>query len=133
MVRLPRPVRVEYTSSLPLTPETWPRFTAVLGGFLSREPVGYIALLEHPGSRALWVTDCSVREDLRRKGIGSALILAAQEWALETGCRKLVLEMQSKNYPAIQMARKLGFEFCGYNDNYFHNQDIALFFSRLLR
>jgi RimJ/RimL family protein N-acetyltransferase len=41
--------------------------------------------------------------------------------------------MQSKNHPAIQLAHKLGFEFCGYNDHYFSNQDIALFFSRPLR
>ena len=73
------------------------------------------------------------RPDLRREGIGTALILAAQDWGIEHGARRIMLEIHSKNHPAIQMARKLNYEFCGYNDNYFPNQDIALFFSRSLR
>jgi hypothetical protein len=31
------------------------------------------------------------------------------------------------------MAQKLGFEFCGYNDRYFANRDIGLFFAKSLR
>jgi hypothetical protein len=41
--------------------------------------------------------------------------------------------MQPKNYPAICLAQKLGFDLCGYNDRYFANQDIALFFAKNLR
>jgi RimJ/RimL family protein N-acetyltransferase len=37
--------------------------------------------------------------------------------------------MQSKNHPAIAMARKLGFSYAGYSDRYYVDQDIALFFS----
>ena len=70
---------------------------------------------------------------LRRQGIGSALLLAAEEWGSTHDCRRLVLEMQPKNYPAIQMAQKLGFDFCGYNDRYFAKHDIALFFAKALR
>jgi ribosomal protein S18 acetylase RimI-like enzyme len=132
-VRLPRPVRVEFTGSLPLSEETWPRFKAVLVASINHLPVGYISMVERGTSRTLWVTDCAVQEDMRRKGIGTALVLAGQEWAGEKGWRKLIVEMQSKNHPAIQMVRKLGFDFCGYNDNYFQNQDIGLFFARSLR
>jgi GNAT superfamily N-acetyltransferase len=69
----------------------------------------------------------------RRKGIASALILAAQDWARRRNDRRMILELQSKNTPAIRMALKLGFEFCGYNDHYYLNQDIALFFTQFLR
>jgi hypothetical protein len=31
------------------------------------------------------------------------------------------------------LARKLGYEFCGYNDLYYETQDIALFFGRSIR
>jgi RimJ/RimL family protein N-acetyltransferase len=41
--------------------------------------------------------------------------------------------MSSKNNSAIRLAQKLGFEFCGYNDQYYENKDIALFFGRLIR
>jgi len=40
--------------------------------------------------------------------------------------------MTSKNYAAIRLSQKLGFEFCGYNDHYYLTQDIALFFGRAL-
>ncbi len=132
--RLPRPVRVEYSGSHPLlNQENWPRYQAVLLATISRTPVGYIGLSDQFTPKTLWITDCVVREDLRRQGIGTALVLAAQEWGAEHGFRKAILEMQSKNHPAIQMASKLGYEFCGYNDHYFANQDIALFFSRAIR
>jgi hypothetical protein len=45
----------------------------------------------------------------------------------------MVLEMQPKNHAAISMAQKLGFDLCGYNDRYYSNRDIALFFSRSVR
>jgi ribosomal protein S18 acetylase RimI-like enzyme len=132
--RLPRPVRVEYAGLHPLLDEeNWSRYQAVLIATVGQIPVGYVGISYPFVPRTLWITDCAVREDARRKGIGSALILAAQEWGAEHQFRKVMLEMQSKNHPAIQMARKLGYEFCGYNDNYFPNQDIALFFSRSLR
>lgn len=132
--RLPRPLRVEYAGSHPLlNQENWSRYQAVLVATVAEIPVGYIGISDQFAPRTLWITDCAVHEDLRRQGIGTALILAAQEWGIENGFRKAIIEMQSKNHPAIQLARKLGYEFCGYNDHYFANQDIALFFSRSLR
>ena len=132
--RLPRPVRVDYSGSHPLMNEdNWSRYQAVFVASINDTVVGYIGLSDQVVPKTLWVTDCAVREDHRRHGIGTALVLAAQEWAAENGFRKAILEMQSKNHPAIQFARKLGYEFCGYNDHYFANQDIALFFSRSLR
>jgi GNAT superfamily N-acetyltransferase len=74
------------------------------------------------------VTDLVVKRRVRRQGVGMALISGARNWAAQQNDNRLVLEMQSKNYPAICVAQKLGFEFCGYNDMYFPNQDIALFF-----
>jgi len=134
LTRLPRAVKVDYAGSTPLLDkENWSRYQAVLVAIINQIPVAYVGLSDQFAPKTLWVTDCAVREDLRRQGIGSALVLASQEWGSEHGFRKAILEMQSKNYPAIQMARKLGYEFCGYNDHYYANQDIALFYSRLLR
>jgi hypothetical protein len=41
--------------------------------------------------------------------------------------------MQSKNQPAIRLAQKHGYEFCGYNDHYYMTQDVALFFAKALK
>jgi ribosomal protein S18 acetylase RimI-like enzyme len=100
---------------------------------LEGETVGYISLRLNLAPLAAWATDLVVKRRLRRQGIGSALVLAAQEWGAQHGSRNLVLEMQPKNYPAIHMAHKLGFDFCGYNDRYYANHDIGLFFAKSLR
>jgi RimJ/RimL family protein N-acetyltransferase len=59
--------------------------------------------------------------------------MAVQAWALQRGARRIVLEMQSKNHPYIRLAQKFGYEFCGYNDQYYPTQDVALFFGRALK
>lgn len=132
-VRLPRPVRVEY----PNQPENMTVELAKAGSLLvaamNEVSVGYIQAREMQNTSTAWINNLAVTEELRRKGIGSALVLAVQGWAAKRGLCRIVLEMQSKNYPAIQMANKLGFEFSGYNDHYYENRDIALFFSSFLR
>jgi ribosomal protein S18 acetylase RimI-like enzyme len=133
-MRLPRPVKVEFPGSHPLlNEENWSRYQAVLVATMEQVPVGYIGLSDQFVPKVVWITDCAVQENLRRKGIGTTLILAAQEWGAEHGFQRVILEMQSRNHPAIQLARKLGYEFCGYNDHYYANQDIVLFFARSLR
>jgi ribosomal protein S18 acetylase RimI-like enzyme len=131
--RLPRPVRVETGTTPLLNEENWSRYQALLVAMLEQVPVGYIGLSDQLAPKAIWITDCAVSENHRRKGIGTALMLAAQDWGVEHGFRRVMIETESKNYPAIQLARKLGYEFCGFNDHYYTNQDIALFFARSLR
>jgi GNAT superfamily N-acetyltransferase len=129
-IRLPRPMRVEYSGGHPLlNEENWSRYQAALVATLAKIPVGYIGLSDQYVPKTVWVT----REDYRRQGIGSALVLAAQEWGIENGFKRQILEIQAKNHPAMQLARKLNYEFCGYNDHYSANQEIVLFFARSIR
>jgi RimJ/RimL family protein N-acetyltransferase len=59
--------------------------------------------------------------------------MAGQTWAVERKARQLVMEVISKNEAGIRLAQKFGFEFCGYNDQYYPTQDVALFFGRALK
>jgi ribosomal protein S18 acetylase RimI-like enzyme len=113
--------------------EDWKKRAGLLVALLAKEPVGYISLAKDVSPTAAWVTDLVVMRRARRQGIGSGLVLAAQEWARQNNLDHLVLEMQPKNYAAICLAQKLGFEFCGYNDRYYDNRDIVLLFSRSVR
>ncbi len=127
-ISLPRSIRVEYPHQPNLVNNH--SYAVILEAVLNNTPVGYITIWEQLASNAAWIRDLVVRERNRRQGIGTALILAGQEWAVRKRLKRMIVEMQSKNYPAIQMVKKLGFDFCGYNDNYFENQDIAILFSR---
>lgn len=132
-VRLPRSVRVDYPRSTQALIDDWQLRSGLLVATLEERPVGFISLMENNTPAAAWVTDLVVERRLRKQGIGTALILAAQEWARRRRLPRIVLEMQPKNHPAISLAQKLGFDFCGYNDRYFVNHDIALFFGKPLR
>ena len=90
---------------------------------------GYISLQLGKAPASAWMEDLNVDRVHRRKGIGSALVIAAQDWCGRKRVHRLTMEMQPKNYPAIQFAYKLGFEFSGYNDQYYRDQEIAIFFS----
>lgn len=132
-IRLPRSVRVEYPRPAGSLEHDWLDRSGLLTALLAGEPVGYISLNLNIAPSTCWVTDLVVLRRVRRQGIGSALVLAAQEWGLQHDSRRIVLEMQPKNYPAIHLAQKLGFDFCGYNDWYYANHDIGLFFAKPLR
>lgn len=132
-MQLPRSVRVDYPRAPAALAKNWEQRSALLVAELQGELIGYISMMQEIAPLSTWVTDLMVMRRLRRQGVGSALILASQQWARHKGSRRLVLEMQPKNYPAICMAQKLGFDLCGYNDRYYPNHDIALFFAKSLR
>ncbi len=132
-IHLPRTIQVEYPRPVDFQGQNWFNGNKVFVADLADEPVGYLHLSESMLPGVAWILDLAVRPNLRRQGIATALLLAAQEWASGRNFRSLICEMQSKNYPAIRMMLKLGYEFCGYHEYYYENQDIALFFAYLLR
>jgi GNAT superfamily N-acetyltransferase len=132
-LKLPRSVRVEYPRIPSRLANDWKERSCLLVALLKGEVVGYTSISLNNASHSSWMTDLVIMRRMRRKGIGSALILAGQDWAREKRCLRMVMEIQPKNYPAICLAQKLGYDLCGYNDHYFPNHDIALFFSKSLR
>lgn len=131
--RLPRSVQVRYPHNPLALADNWSDRGGLLVALKENEAIGYVSLEQNPLLKATRVTDLAVARRLRRQKIGSFLVMAAQDWARRHDSQRLILEVQPKNYPAIQMAKKLGFELCGYNDHYFANLDIALFFSKWLK
>lgn len=132
-VRLPRSVLVTYPHNPLSLADNWQRRDVMLVATAEDAPVGYICASEKYKDSIAWVTDIVVAQDRRRQGAASALLMAVQDWALERGVKRLILEMQSKNQPCIRLAQKFGYDFCGYNDQYYPTQDVALFFGRALK
>jgi len=132
-VRLPRSVDVTYPRNPLSLGDDWTRRDLILVATHKKNPVGYLCAKLESASGIAWVTDLVVGLDVRRQGAASALLTAAQARALERNARRLILEMQSKNQACIRLAQKFGFEFCGYNDQYYPTQDVALFFGRAIK
>ncbi|MBC7879676.1 MAG: GNAT family N-acetyltransferase [Anaerolineales bacterium] len=132
-VRLPRSVSLTYPHNPFALADDWKRKSMMYTAYIGQDSAGYISLLERGTESVVWVTDLVVNVADRRLGVAAAMLAAAQDWAAERSHRRLILEMQSKNLPGIRLAQKFGYEFSGYNDHYYINQDVALFFSKTIK
>jgi ribosomal protein S18 acetylase RimI-like enzyme len=132
-VRLPRSILVTYPHNPFALADDWVKRSMMYTAIIGQEPAGYISLLGRGIDSVVSVTDLVINLENRRQGVGSALLAAGQDWALGRSHRRIFMEMQSKNLPAIRLAQKFGYEFCGYNDHYYLTQDVALFFTKALK
>lgn len=132
-IRLPRPTQVVYPRQVDLLENEWHQAPGLLVASHNGIQIGYIRIMEVLEIRSAVIKDLVVENSIRRQGVGTALVLAAQNWAIQRANRRLTMEIPPKSYPAIKLAFKLGFEFSGYNDSYYPNKDIALFFSKYLK
>ncbi len=131
MVRLPRPMRVEYPRSSDELVEHWQQkdcFLIVRN--TTDDIVGFMDAQARPWQNLVWIFNLVIAPACRRQGFGALLLEATTQWARQQHLTRLMVEVQTKNYPGISFAQKHGFQFCGYNERYYPNGDIALFFSR---
>src|SRR4030066_2459795 len=80
-LKLPRSVRVEYPRSPTELTNDWKDRSCLLVALLKGEVVGYTSMMLTIAPNTSWMTDLVILRRLRRQGIGSALILAGQDWA----------------------------------------------------
>lgn len=97
------------------------------------EIFGYLTMTSNHMNNLAVIQDLLVTQPYRRQKIGSRLLGAARQWAKEHNLVRLQIETRTKNMPSIQFCLDMGFTFCGFNDQYFPDQDIAIFFSQTLR
>ena len=65
------------------------------------------------------ITNVAVSKDGRGNGIGAALVEAMQQWAVEHGVERIVLEVRVSNAPAIHVYEKRGFTTIGVRKNFY--------------
>lgn len=71
-----------------------------------------------------WLIDIRVRPDVRRRGIGSALLRDLQNRARRRRVRGISVETQINNVPAVTFYRRHGFHLSGFNDHLYENDDL---------
>ncbi len=131
-MRLPRLVRVGYPRPPASLRDEWSNRALILTASVQDEVAGYLDIQIDTFNTVAQVMDVVVKPSFRRQGIATALLMSAQEWSRRRFLRSFTMEMTTKNYPGICLAQRLGLSFCGYNDHYFPNQEIALFFTTAL-
>ena len=131
-VRLPRLSTIQYPRTEEELVKSWELSSSIFVGIIKNEFVAYIGMEEIPSSSLVRVRDIVVAPNYRRLGIASGLILAAEKWASSRKFSMMILEMQPKNNPAINLAKKLGYSFSGFQNRYFPNQEMAIFFEKYI-
>jgi GNAT superfamily N-acetyltransferase len=88
------------------------RYAEVLIARLNGEPAGqalffhtYSTFLAKPG---IYIEDIYVRQSLRGKGIGKALLAAVAKLAMERGCGRVEWSVLDWNQPAIDFYERVG-------------------------
>lgn len=92
--------------------------------------------MEWNNTATLW--EIHVAPDRRREGIARALLQRVEAAATAKGARRVWIETQTTNMPAIELYRTCGYEIAGLDVWYYSNQDeqtgeIALFMQKPLR
>jgi ribosomal protein S18 acetylase RimI-like enzyme len=127
-VGLPRSMRVRYPAWGEALLAHQERGDLILVAAEAAEVRGYVNQECMPDQGIAWIHHLIVAPPHRRRGIGKALLARAMEDGRKQGMVKTMLAVQSKNHPAINFLQHHGFSFCGYNERYYRNQDIALYF-----
>jgi ribosomal-protein-alanine N-acetyltransferase len=94
------------------------------------EVLGYVDQESQPDQGIAWIHHLVVAPSHRRQGIGTALLARGIQHARQSGLSHVMTVVQSKNYPAIGFLQRSSFLFCGYNERFYRNQDIGLYFVR---
>lgn len=137
-VRLPRVMHLAYPRQRDDLLAAWEGGATVLvtvegrqtdDGEESARILAYCQLDACAWQEAGWISHLIVDRPHRRRGIATAMLRASVLWGRKERLRRLLVGVQTKNYPAICFYEKNGFAFCGYNDRYYKNRDIALFFT----
>ena len=92
---------------------------------------------ERPGKETCHIAELAVKENARKKGIGTALLEYGKAVAKENGLKKYTLHADAENKPALRLYQRTGFELVKKKRNilarwllgvkvwYFMSQDIS--------
>ena len=91
--------------------------------------LGYICMRVDTTHQVAYLQDIVIDKPYRRQGLGSRLLNVANLWGRENHINHIIFEIPTTNNPCIEFAKSHGFVYCGFNDQYLPDQEIALFYS----
>jgi len=96
----------------------------------SGEMVGYSRMHVYRWNNSALITTILVDVEHRRRGIGTHLLRAMEDFARKNKARVLMTDAPPDNVPAIQLDFKNGFKICGYNDRIYQDGKTAMYLAK---
>lgn len=127
-VRLPRQVIVE-SPGAPLD-IVWENAAGVFVAAEDESLLGFVALTTMEERPAANIARLAVAPEMRRRGIGTALLSVAARWAATEGLKGLAGHCPARSYPTVAFYTRRAFTFAGYSEVYYPRGEIALFWYR---
>lgn len=95
--------------------------------------LGYVLVLLRRGTRLARLYSLAVAASGRGRGLGRALLLAAEQAGLESGRLFMRLEVAATNAAAIGLYQQLGYRTFGHYENYYEDAGDALRMQKRIR
>ena len=94
----------------------------------NKQIVGFAGIIVTPDR--VEITNIVTKKNKRKKGIGTILLDKIIEMAKQTGKDSISLEVNEKNYIAINLYKKFGFEQVGIRKNYYNGTNNAFIMTK---
>jgi len=94
--------------------------------------IGYSRMHLYRWNNSAYIITLLVDSEHRRKGIGTRLLQAMENYAKENKARVLLFDTSIDNTPALELYFKKDFKICGYNDRIYQSGKIALYLAKEL-
>jgi len=127
--RLPRGMTVRYPGDpAELYPDLQREQCFLVAEELGRV-YGYLDLIVSGLDGQGWIRHMAVHPSFRRRGIGTHMLEAAEQWARENGLSRIVACVQTKNDPAVSLLMRQRYRFSGFIDRHYRNGDIGMLYA----
>jgi ribosomal-protein-alanine N-acetyltransferase len=93
---------------------------------------GYAMVHRRRGSALARLTSLAVRPDRAGRGLGQALLAAAERRALERGCTRMRLEVRTDNLPARRLYERSGYRCFATVEGYYEDGETARRYEKAL-
>ena len=94
------------------------------------EVVGFCGIMTNPPD--IEIMNIVVKKSFRKKGIGKILLNRIIEISQKLNCKKIFLEVNEKNFPALKLYDNVGFKQIGIRKKYYNLKDDAVIMSKLI-
>ena len=104
----------------------------VIAVTIEGELAGYVLVALRKGARSARIFSIAVDARFARRGVGTALLAAAEKYALRHDRQAVMLEVRYDNAPAIALYEKCGYRPFGEHEDYYTDGATALRYKKIL-